>query len=90
MRYELEDGSKAQSVNDNEAGYAEMYPALQRFFPQLKFEWRYSFFHEFIGGLRFSEAQNFELARYLRDIDKTLCELGVLQATEFFYVGKKA
>ena len=88
MRYELADGEKAQSINDNEAGYREMYPALKKFFVQKTFEWRYAFFHEFIGGLRFEESRNIELATYLRDIDKELCKLGVLQATEFFFVGK--
>lgn len=89
MRYETEDGANVQSVNDNEAGYAEMFPALCHQFDQLDFRWRYAFFHEFIGGLRFSEQQNAELARYLRDIDRELCQLGVLSATEFFFVGRK-
>jgi 2-polyprenyl-3-methyl-5-hydroxy-6-metoxy-1,4-benzoquinol methylase len=89
MRYELEDGSKAQSVNDNEAGYAEMYPALSSRFEQLVFDWRYAFFHEFIGGLRFDEQTNESLARYLRDTDRALCAAGVLSATEFFFVGRK-
>lgn len=89
MRYELEDGSKAQSVNDNEAGFAEMYPVLSLLFEQIRFDWRYAFFHEFIGGLRFEDATNEKLARYLRDTDKALCEAGVLSATEFFFVGCK-
>ena len=89
MRYETEDGANVQSVNDNEAGYAEMHPALNNRFEQLAFEWRYAFFHEFIGGLRFTEQQNFELARYLRDVDGELCRQGVLSATEFFFVGRK-
>lgn len=89
MRYETEGGDKVQSVNDNEAGYAEMRPALDSRFECVKFEWRYAFFHEFIGGLRFDEARNEALARYLRDVDGELCRLGVLSATEFFYVGRK-
>jgi 2-polyprenyl-3-methyl-5-hydroxy-6-metoxy-1,4-benzoquinol methylase len=89
MRYELEDGSKVQSVNDNEAGYAEMFPVLSSLFEQIRFDWRYAFFHEFIGGLRFDEATNEKLARYLRDMDKSLCEAGVLSATEFFFAGRK-
>lgn len=88
MRYELEDGSNVQSVNDNEAGYAEMHPALTARFEQLIFDWRYAFFHEFIGGLRFDEQSNEALARYLREIDRELCRLGVLSATEFFFVGR--
>lgn len=89
MRYETEDGDNVQSVNDNEAGYAEMRPALDARFDAVRFDWRYAFFHEFIGGLRFDEAQNEALARYLRDVDGELCRLGVLSATEFFYVGRK-
>jgi len=89
MRYETEDGDNVQSVNDNEAGYAEMRPALDQRFEGVKFDWRYAFFHEFIGGLRFDEVRNEALARYLRDIDGELCRLGVLSATEFFYVGRK-
>lgn len=88
MRYETDDGEKLQSVNDNEAGYAEMQPALDAQFDRLDFSWRYAFFHEFIGGLRFEEATNVELARYLREVDRELCRLGVLSATEFFYVGR--
>jgi len=89
MRYETDDGQKSQSVNDNEAGYSEMFPALEKHFSKIHFDWRHSFFHEFIGGLRLTEKDNFELAHYLRDMDKELCELNVLQPTEFFYVGKK-
>jgi SAM-dependent methyltransferase len=88
MRYETEDGDNVQSINDNEAGYAEMRPALDERFENLKFDWRYAFFHEFIGGLRFEETRNEALARYLRDVDGELCRLGVLSATEFFYVGR--
>ena len=89
MRYETEEGEKAQSVNDNEAGYAEMRPALDARFVERVFNWRYAFFHEFIGGLRFEESKNESLARYLRDMDGELCRLGVLSATEFFFVGQK-
>ena len=89
MRYESSEGENFQSVNDNEAGYAEMRPALDAQFDLLEFSWRYAFFHEFIGGLRFNDHQNIELASYLREIDRELCRLGVLSATEFFYVGRK-
>ena len=89
MRYESEDGHNVQSVNDNEAGFAEMHPALSSFFEQLIFDWRYAFFHEFIGGLRFDEQTNVALAGYLREVDRELCRLGVLSATEFFFVGRK-
>jgi len=89
MKYETPVGGKTQSVNDNESGFNEMYPALTNYFKEVLFEWRYAFFHELIGGLRFDENKNAELAKYLRDIDKELCRQGVLQATEFFYVGRK-
>lgn len=89
LRYETEDGHNVQSANDNEAGYAEMFPALIARFDQLTFDWRYAFFHEFIGGLRFDEKLNVELAHYLREVDRELCREGVLSATEFFFVGRK-
>jgi 2-polyprenyl-3-methyl-5-hydroxy-6-metoxy-1,4-benzoquinol methylase len=88
MRYETNDGTNVQSVNDNEAGYAEMHPALEAVFEQLQFSWRYAFFHEIIGGLRFDECLNVKLARYLREVDRELCRAGVLSATEFFFVGR--
>jgi SAM-dependent methyltransferase len=89
LRYESDDGQNVQSVNDNEAGYAEMYPVLTRHFEQVDFRWRYAFFHELIGGLRFAEAENEALARYLRFIDGQLCAAGVLSPTEFFFVGRR-
>ena len=89
MRYESEGGDNVQSINDNEAGYAEMYPALTERFEQIAFDWRFAFFHEFIGGLRFDEQLNESLAHYLREIDRELCRLGVLSATEFFFVGRR-
>ena len=89
MRYEAQGGENVQSINDNEAGYAQMRPALDARFSELAFEWRYAFFHENIGGLRFGEAMNARLAWYLREMDRILCSRGVLQASEFFYVGRK-
>ncbi len=88
MRYESETGENVQSVNDNEAGFLEMNEMLQKNFRQLHFQERYAFFHELIGGLRFEQQVNTRLARYLRDADAELCRLGVLQPTEFFYVGR--
>jgi 2-polyprenyl-3-methyl-5-hydroxy-6-metoxy-1,4-benzoquinol methylase len=88
MRYESETGENVQSVNDNEAGFLEMNDMLQKNFRQLHFQERYAFFHEMIGGLRFEQHVNTGLARYLRDADAELCRLGVLQPTEFFYVGR--
>jgi 2-polyprenyl-3-methyl-5-hydroxy-6-metoxy-1,4-benzoquinol methylase len=90
IRYESEDGEKIQSVNDNEAGYAEIYPQLRSMFKQERFEWRYAFFHEIIGGLRFNEEDtNAHVAQFLREMDRILVETGVLNATEFLFVGRK-
>lgn len=89
MRYELESGEKAQSINDNEAGFSQMYPSLNRNFEQLEFKERYAFFHEIIGGLRFDEKMNISLASYLKLTDRYFCDLGILQPTEFYFVGKK-
>ena len=89
MRYEEPTGEKKQSVLDNEAGFMEMMNALQPYFRQIHFQERYAFFHELIGGLRFSEEKNKRLAWYFRHADAELCRLGVLQPTEFFYVGQK-
>jgi 2-polyprenyl-3-methyl-5-hydroxy-6-metoxy-1,4-benzoquinol methylase len=89
IRYENEDGSKVQSVHDNDAGYVEMLPALRRIFNQIDYKERYAFFHEIIGGLRFDKETNVALARYLRDMDGYLCETGIIEATEYLFVGKK-
>lgn len=89
MKYEGEDGEKLQSVNDNEAGFEEMNDALSRSFTQLVSTQKYGFFHEVIGGLRFDQDLNNKLARYIRDADAELCKLGVVQPTEFFFVGTK-
>lgn len=89
MKYEDTKGKKVQSVNDNEAGFVDMSQALRKYFVELRYEERYAFFHELIGGLRFSDRKNKELAWFLREADRYLCELGVLQSTEFFFVGRK-
>lgn len=89
MCYENAEGENIQSVNDNEAGFVEMNAMLQKNFSKVHFQERYAFFHELIGGLRFEQQVNTQLARYLRDADAELCRLGVLQPTEFFYVGRK-
>lgn len=82
-------GNNTQSPHDNEAGHAEMLPALLRRFDQVDYRDRYAFFHELIGGLRFDEPTNVSLARSLRAFDAELCRLGVLQPTEFFFVGRR-
>lgn len=89
LKYEDTDGRKIQSANDNDAGHSKMYGCLKKHFTELVYRERYAFFHEIIGGLRFDEATNMLLAKYLRDMDALLCEHGVLQSTEFFFVGQK-
>jgi len=88
MRYETESGAKAQSVNDNEAGYEQMYPALKNNFEQIEFSNRYAFFHELIGGLRYNEETNFKMAKYLKEIDTYFCQLGIIDYTEFYFTGR--
>lgn len=83
-----ESGDKTQSPNDNEAGYKEMRAMLNRF-DVVHEEDTYAFFHEIIGGLRFDESTNAQLARYLRDADARLVKGGVLPAYEFFFIGRK-
>lgn len=90
LRYEDESGHKLQSVNDNEAGYAEMYPKLHERFAEQRFAWRYGLFHELIGGLRFeTEEKNARVAWMLRELDRSLVECGAIDATEFFFAGTK-
>jgi 2-polyprenyl-3-methyl-5-hydroxy-6-metoxy-1,4-benzoquinol methylase len=89
LKYEDTVGNKVQSANDNDAGHTEMCGCLKEHFTELVYRERYAFFHEIIGGLRFDEATNILLAEYLRDMDALLCKRGVLQPTEFFFVGQK-
>ena len=89
LRYEGDDGENLQSVNDNEAGYAEMYPKLSTLFKQEHFEWRSAFYHEFIGGLRFDESRNNKVALFLREMDRILVASNVINATEFFFCGRR-
>jgi len=49
-KYETEDGANVQSVNDNEAGFEEMYTALLKHFRKLEFDKNFAFFHQLIGG----------------------------------------
>lgn len=85
-RTEGEEGG--EPGGEHEASYTEMLTSLHIAFPQVEFTERYGFFHGLIGGLRFEQEVNDKLARYLRDVDSELCRLGVIQPTEFFYVGK--
>lgn len=89
LKYEDADGNNLQSINDNEAGFEDMYPVLISNFNQLLFEWRYALFHEIIGGLRFSEKVNEKMSFFIREIDKYLVENELIQGTEFIFVGQK-
>ena len=88
LKYEGAGGEKKQSVNDNEAGYSDMIEALNAYFDCKLLKERYAFFHEIIGGLRFTKEVNIKLANYLHDLDARLCRLNVIPATEFFYAGR--
>tara|TARA_Y100000739_G_C20609646_1_gene467771 strand:- start:342 stop:1328 length:987 start_codon:yes stop_codon:yes gene_type:complete len=89
LKYEDDGGNNLQSINDNEAGYAEMYPNLIDSFHELIFEWRYALFHEIIGGLRFDEKVNEEISSFICEIDKYLVTNDLIQGTEFIFVGRK-
>ena len=90
-RYEDAEGGKKQSVHDNDSGFKDMMPVLEKEFQALYFQERSAFFHENIGGLRSdSDAKNYQLARFLKEFDNYLCKSGFLQSIEFFFVGRKA
>lgn len=89
LKYEGDVGEKVQSPNDNDAGYYQMMGALEIYFKQSHFEDLYGLFHEIIGGLRYDESTNSKLAKFIHDMDHYLCEIGAVDATEFFYVGRK-
>lgn len=90
LRYEDEGGEKLQSVNDNEAGYADMVPRLRARFTERRLEWRYGLFHEIIGGLRFpTEERNARVAWLIRELDRELVACDAIDATEFFFAGTR-
>ena len=89
LKYEGEKGNKLRSINDNEAGYAEMRPYLESQYAELGFSGDIHF-HEIAGGLRLnSEDANKELAYFLREMDKLLVQLNAIEPNEFFFVGRK-
>lgn len=88
LRYELEDGSKVQSVNDNESGFIEMISGLRANFKEVYFEERYAIFHELIGGLRFEQEVNKKIAKLIHDFDNLFCNQDILDSTEFIFVGR--
>jgi hypothetical protein len=61
--------------------------ALRSHFRQIQYEELSGFYHEVIGGLRFSEERNRSASRYIREIDRFLCSNGVIQSTEFYFAG---
>lgn len=65
-----------------------MLTALKESFVQISFKKFYGLFRELIAGLCFDQNTNNLLAIHIRDVDRELCELGVVQATEFLYVGQ--
>ncbi|MEO5917116.1 MAG: class I SAM-dependent methyltransferase [Luteolibacter sp.] len=89
LRYESENGEKLQSVNDNDAGHPEMTGALRSRFSEIEYDEVSGFYHEVIGGLRFPETLNAEVAKYIREMDRLMCGCGVVNSTEFYFVGKK-
>lgn len=84
-----EHGGKAQSENDNEAGYAEMRAALRERFDLLAEEPRHAVFHELVGGLRFPGDDNAAVAAALMRLDRILIREGVLAPTEFFFLARR-
>ncbi len=90
-KYELADGTKQQSVHDNESGFEEMYAALCACLEQVEFKKDYAFFHQLIGGVRLADVgSEHRLARFMKVMDSLLCRLGAVDATNFYFVGRKA
>ena len=89
-KYELEDGTKGQSINDNESGYDDMYPALKNSFHELEHKKDYAFFHRLIGGiLQETIEKEHKLAKFIKMMDSVLCELGALDPTNFYFAVMK-
>jgi 2-polyprenyl-6-hydroxyphenyl methylase/3-demethylubiquinone-9 3-methyltransferase len=89
-RYEEPDGTKVQSINDNESSFAKMVPSLRSKFEELCFEKNYAMFHQLVGGIRLDNpAQERAMARCLKILDVALCRYGALDPVNFYYVGKK-
>lgn len=88
--YEEHDGTKTQSVNDNESGFAEMIPSLRGHFEELCYEKNYAFFHQLVGGMRLGNpVRERVMARCLKLLDSALCRHGALDPVNFFFVGRK-
>jgi SAM-dependent methyltransferase len=90
LRSEDAGGGKLQSVNDHEAGYADMVPRLRASFTERRLEWRYGLFHEIIGGLRFAtDERNARVAWLIRELDRELVACDAIDATEFCFAGTR-
>lgn len=88
--YEDDHGENLQSVNDNEAGHKEMMEAFEATFDLAETKGLYALFHDIIGGLRFqTEEQNQKVAHFIKNIDRLLCDSGLIPANEFYAVFKK-
>ncbi len=89
-RYIKQDGSKMQSIMDNSSGFFDLYPTLSSEFEQLEYKKDYAFFHQMIGGSRLKTPEKeHKLARFLKIMDSLLCSFGAIDATNFYYVGRK-
>jgi 2-polyprenyl-3-methyl-5-hydroxy-6-metoxy-1,4-benzoquinol methylase len=84
-----EHGGKAQSENDNEAGYVTIRQALSRLFDLLEEEPRHALYHQLAGGIRFSDDDNTAVAGTLMRLDRVLIREGVLSPTEYFFLARK-
>lgn len=88
--YKDEAGRNLQSPLDSESSYDEMYPALRERFEEIAHGFDFSFFDRIIGGLRLeSQDKEREVAKWLYEIDRRLCSMGVIQAEQFHFVGRK-
>jgi hypothetical protein len=66
-----------------------MTTAVRSRFQEIEYAEVSGFYHEVMGGLRFSESLNAEVATYIREMDRLMCASGVISSTEFYFVGKK-
>ena len=89
-KYELEDGTKSQSIHDNESGFNQMYAALSTIFDQLEFKREYAFFHQIIGGIRLNSIEKeHKLSKFIKLMDSILCRNNAIDPTNFYFVGRK-
>jgi 2-polyprenyl-3-methyl-5-hydroxy-6-metoxy-1,4-benzoquinol methylase len=83
-------GAKVQSPLDNEARFAEMYPALKRHFTELEMGFDCCFYDRIIGGLRFPNIEEeHHAARWIRGLDHILCRDRAVTPELFHFIGRK-